>query len=233
MKYMTKIFYLLLRYSVFAITLLAIISPGVVVFTQAKTCPEREVLIQGKCIPKNISIPPADQATIRSEMNNTFETPFLVSKNEVVKMAKISGKVFLDKNANGVYNKADEKKDGVIVQLIDAKTKRVVRDLRIEDKNGYKFEVPEGRYYLQFEESDGLKWSPTPKNIGFDKSVDSDINAQRRTDELDLKAGKELKNVDAGFFSNLDKPVNPNKLVAIEVIDSLIKSLARFFGFNF
>jgi SdrD B-like domain len=321
-KYTSKLFGLLFKYSIFVITVLAIISPGIGVFAQAKPCLEREVLIQGKCVaknfsifgyvyydkngnekldsddynhpvkdveifsnqtsycpptscgyttgqflvksdkkgkftlpsgygldntavlfstnyiqltpqPKNISIPPAEQATIRSEKDNTFETPFLVRKKDVVKMAKISGKVFLDKNADGIYNKGDEKREGLIVRLVDVKTKKVVRELRIEGIDGYKFEVPQGKYYVEFEESDAAKWSPTPQNIGFDKSVDSDINSRRRTAEFELKADKELINIDAGFVSNLDPTINPEKLVAIEIVDRLIKSFVSFFNISF
>ncbi|MDO4283679.1 MAG: Cna B-type domain-containing protein, partial [Clostridia bacterium] len=134
---------------------------------------------------------------------------------------KISGRVFEDKNQNGIKEETEELLSGIKVRLLDKQGNEAidVEGSKVEsvttDENGYyEFSsLPKGEYIVEFL-VDGTKYEATKKLVGEDETINSNINAVKnnsaRTDiltKLNTEEKLELieeENINAGLITYVD-----------------------------
>jgi len=130
--------------------------------------------------------------------------------------ARIGNRVFLDENGNGILDNGESGVNGVRVTLSGAGADGqfgtgddITRVQDINNEGGfYGFDgLDAGQYKVSFDNlPDGAAF--TTQDVGNDEHLDSDVDvATGMTDVIDLAAGQQLNNVDAGIVSG--DPVDP------------------------
>ena len=115
-------------------------------------------------------------------------------------LATVQGRVFHDRNHNGLQDAGDTDLLGALVRLLDVQGK-VLESVYSNVQGGYSFKAAAGTYTLQVSGSAG--WVATALNAGNDDSLDSDINAAGQVAPFTLVAGQTLGHVDMGAYQNL------------------------------
>ncbi|WP_076230892.1 SdrD B-like domain-containing protein [Paenibacillus sp. FSL H7-0331] len=116
------------------------------------------------------------------------------------KLAKLGDKVFRDFNVNGIQDVNDEGVANVTVNLYRSDAPAVIMATTVTDANGnYLFDNLEpGSYVVGFVAGNGYIY--TPKNMGTDKTIDSDVNNLGFTDPIILLSGDDNRTIDAGVY---------------------------------
>ena len=162
----------------------------------------------------NTNIPSNTQNNNQSYINNKKSISSVEIKNS------ISGKVWLDKNKDGVQDVDEKKLSGIKVMIADVKNGEFVKDNnsnRLEtktDSNGkYKFEnLNPGKYIVVFE-FDNIKYRNTQYQVSSAaESKNSDIITSKiNVDNSQIKYGitdtlildkSSMENIDAGLIEN-------------------------------
>ncbi len=122
----------------------------------------------------------------------------------------IGGLVWADVNGNGLRDSGEPGMNGVQVELYgydigsSSYTKQGETTTAFHPTTnlpGYYFfdGLREGKYYVQFPSGNG--YTLTSKNVGTDRSVDSDANPDGKTDIFDLADDTERLGIDAGYVN--------------------------------
>ncbi len=130
---------------------------------------------------------------------------------------KIGNRVFLDENGNGILDNGESGVNGVRVTLAGAGADGefgtgddITRVQTINNDGGfYGFEnLDAGQYKVTFDNlPEGASF--TTQDVGNDEHLDSDVDVNTgMTDVIDLAAGEQLNNVDAGIVEG-SGPVDP------------------------
>ena len=114
-------------------------------------------------------------------------------------MARISGLIFDDNDANGIFNSfKDNTPSGKRVELLDGNG-NIVAVTTTDGDGRYSFNnLGAGDYQVQFFLTGLAVFSP--QNVGNNDSIDSDVNAEGRTDIISLGANDSVDNIDAGCY---------------------------------
>ena len=122
----------------------------------------------------------------------------------------IGGLVWADVNGNGLRDSGEPGMNGVQVELYgydigsSSYTKQGETTTAFHPTTnlpGYYFfdGLREGKYYVQFPSGNG--YTLTSKNVGSDRSIDSDANPDGKTDIFDLADDTEKLGMDAGYVN--------------------------------
>jgi len=140
-------------------------------------------------------------ASFTSECVSVFLDPVEIDAGFVVPKTTISGTAFEDINADGTRADTDLPIAGITVILSDCAGNEIARTLT-DDKGNYVFDNLEfGNYQVQFDQvgnDNGIDfYEASPKDVGGDDTVDSDVDDQFLSDCLDLMDNPVV--IDAGF----------------------------------
>lgn len=130
-------------------------------------------------------------------------------------LATLGSFVWLDENRNGLQDPEEGGFANVTIHLtgVDTSNSTFTAITTTDDSGGYLFEVPPGKYVLEFELPDGFLL--TKPNEGVDDEKDSDIDpATFRSDTLSISPRAVLLNIDAGCISECDAFTDPGLISA-------------------
>jgi len=117
--------------------------------------------------------------------------------------AAIGDFVWLDSNADGIQNLGESGLAGVRVALINAQTNQPYSSTVTTSNGYYQFQgYSPGTYYLQFTPPVTGDYRFSPKHIGNDITVDSDVGISGRSDNFVVPANELIPNfnLDAGLY---------------------------------
>ena len=121
-------------------------------------------------------------------------------------MSEISGRVWLDKDKNGLMDTEEKGINEVEVRLYkingELKYKKFTSTNTKTGKDGYYsfYNIPEGKYYIQFINQIGYLF--TQSGVGDNDSLNSDVISKidfGTTDTIIINEVTKLKNINAGF----------------------------------
>ena len=115
-------------------------------------------------------------------------------------MARISGLFFDDNDANGIFNSfKDNTPANKKVELLDGNN-NVVATTTTDGDGRYEFnDIAAGDYQVQFFLSGDAVFSP--KDVGNNESIDSDVNPETgRTDLISLSDGENRDDINSGCY---------------------------------
>ncbi len=121
------------------------------------------------------------------------------------KPASVGDKIWIDTDENGLQDAGEMGLSNVTVKLFTSND--IFIDTTTTDDNGnYLFNgLYPGDYYILFDTPDG--YSISPKNIGDDAAVDSDVDeATGKTEIFTLAVEEENLTMDAGFYLTPEPP---------------------------
>lgn len=130
-------------------------------------------------------------------------------------LATLGSFVWLDENRNGIQDPPESGFADVIITLlgVDSANFDFTVMTTTNVSGGYQFEVPPGRYVLEFALPEGFQL--TLPNEGTDDELDSDIDPNTyRSDTLLLTPRALLLNIDAGCISECDPFTEPGLISA-------------------
>lgn len=124
----------------------------------------------------------------------------------------ISGKVWIDKNGNGIQDFGEGVPRGLRARLLNADGSRVydlsgnlVEDVEIGSNGLYSFNnLKAGRYQVQFLNEDGTEYTGFTRPNKGDGTNDSDVMSDGKTGIITLEPGKNVTNIDAGVIPDSD-----------------------------
>ncbi len=116
----------------------------------------------------------------------------------VYKPAVIGNKVWLDKNANGIQDSGEIGLKGVLVKLLD-ENKTLVTTTTTNSSGIYNFDINHTADYFILVEPDS-KYQISPKNVGGNDELDSDINSSKITDKFHVDYGDNNQSFDIGLY---------------------------------
>jgi len=118
--------------------------------------------------------------------------------------ATLNGKVWFDKNSNGVEDAGESGIEGVVIHLLKEGEDTGVTTTT--DSNGnYEFSDLEcGFNYSIKVDKPSAYDNFTKENIGNDDSKDSDVNSRGVSDEVGIDECQDYSNLDAGLIKNDD-----------------------------
>lgn len=111
-----------------------------------------------------------------------------------------SGQVWYDINNNGLFESGEIGINNVFVHLLDTTDTTIQTDTT--DANGqYQFQnITSGNYTIQFDTSSySNSYQIVAKDVGSDDQIDSDANANGRTDIINIFT--DVTNIDLGLFN--------------------------------
>jgi len=130
-------------------------------------------------------------------------------------LATLGSFVWLDENRDGLQDSDEGGFADVAIHLtgVDTSNHTFTASTVTDDSGAYLFEVPPGRYVLEFELPAGFLL--TKPNEGLDDEKDSDIDPITfRSDTLSISPRAELLNIDAGCISECDAFTDPGLISA-------------------
>ena len=107
----------------------------------------------------------------------------------------ISGRAFIDQNANGLRDEAEVGLSGLKIRLLDA-SGNLLKTTYSGETGAYSFKLRPGQYILQIELPQHYSFSPI---YAGDPNVDSDINVSGQSDLLDVGWNQQVKAIDIGI----------------------------------
>jgi hypothetical protein len=124
----------------------------------------------------------------------------------------ISGKVWIDKNGDGIQDFGEGVPRRLRARLLNADGSRVydlsgnlVEDIEIGPNGLYSFNnLKAGRYQVQFLNEDGTEYTGFTRPNKGDGTNDSDVMSDGKTGIITLEPGKNVTNIDAGVISDSD-----------------------------
>jgi len=110
----------------------------------------------------------------------------------------LGDRVWVDLDCDGLQDKEEPNAPGIEVNLVNCDTGAIVATTTTDGAGGYVFtNFPAGRYKLCFTLPEGLEWSP--KDVGTNDGLDSDVGADGCTDCFNVECDKPLRVRDAGL----------------------------------
>ena len=133
-------------------------------------------------------------------------------KVTVADTVKVGDYVWNDTNSNGLQNKGEKGVNGVTVTLFDCDGNQIATTTTADNGSGvpgfYQFEVcaNSGDYYVMFGDiPDNYEFTTT--NQGSNDAIDSDANANGRTDCFEV-TDQDILTIDAGLIEKCDFTAN-------------------------
>lgn len=123
-------------------------------------------------------------------------------KNKLVK-GSIGNYFFIDYNSNGIQDTGDEGVNGLTVKLLDKSGNVVATTVTASDGSGnagyYLFyNLDAGQYFVEFVVPTGVTFTTKDISSNSNDALDSDANANGRTDIITLAANQHIRTIDAG-----------------------------------
>ncbi|GAB4146555.1 MAG: hypothetical protein Tsb009_19280 [Planctomycetaceae bacterium] len=119
-------------------------------------------------------------------------------------LAWIGKRVWHDTDGDGIQDNGETGLGGLTVQLFAVQPSgpdTLVETTTTDVIGSYRFtNLPEGNYWLQFQQLNGFQFSPKDRTDDF---LDSDVDSRGMTDEFFLRAGQNDGTHDAGMFRSI------------------------------
>lgn len=156
-----------------------------------------------------------DKITLASNENKiNVDAGILPGEVQKPEAASISGKIWLDSDENGIQgDKEKQIPAGLVARLLDEHDNpvydlegKLVNDIPLDMDGTYKFNnLKAGRYKVKFFGQDGIEFKFTQKGQGTDESGSDADKDTGVTDVIEVKAGNNKENIDAGVVGEVHK----------------------------
>jgi SdrD B-like domain/Prealbumin-like fold domain len=146
-----------------------------------------------------VAVTPITVAVDLTSGENVADQNFI---NKLVK-ASVGNYFFIDSNSNGLQDAGDLGVNGVTVKLLDSHGSVIDTTVTASDGSGnagyYLFyDLDAGNYMIEFEVPVGVQFTIKDVGSNSNESLDSDVNANGRTDLFSLSTNQHRRDVDAG-----------------------------------
>ncbi|CAA6806722.1 MAG: Unknown protein [uncultured Sulfurovum sp.] len=124
-----------------------------------------------------------------------------VGKDAPVILGTIGDYVWLDSNKNGLQDATELALENITVKLFD-KNKKLIMSTQTDSTGNYLFkEILRGEYYVEFVVPNG--YTVTLKEVGEDRTKDSNANTNGKTSLFTLAEGANDVSIDLGLYPTL------------------------------
>ena len=132
--------------------------------------------------------------------------------------AQASGIVWKDINSNGIFDRQEKYIGFVTVNLLSADGSTLEATTTADRKGIYSFiNIDPGDHIIEIVNPDPAIYDFSPKDIGSDDTMDSDVNLNGRTDVLTFASGENKTDINAGLAPAGSVPQSENDFSFSEI----------------